>query len=410
MVDSATGPISGYLFQFEKALCLLATLENSNDSVSIEKFDDVAIQNENDIVILTLQAKHSISPSGTTFEDTSTALWRTIQIWIEKIKAGLINNDAKFICATNKTIPETSLLKKIIREDFATVKVLFESLLKDQREKFKGISAKGKEGSSVKKTIKLITFALNNLHEFEIIKSNLSIDDGSVSLKDKFLIAIHMANDEYPEEAKQRTYQELYGWLINSSKAKWMNADDAVFSKRSFEKRLAICYKTPSIINAFFRTKKNLGSIDANSIGKYKDELFVKQIEDIKRNKSALQRKVDRAILDYFYHTIEMSYIIGKGDLTKEDFGKFSNECFEKWQRSFDNFVIKELEEYDEDEKMKLAISIFDSIMDTAQLKFDNRIEFTSDNEYVHNGTFLELSNLPKIGWHPEWETKYAKK
>ncbi|MDH6254178.1 hypothetical protein M2347_003905 [Chryseobacterium sp. H1D6B] len=59
MSDSASGSIAGFLFQFEKALVLLATLDNTTDVVSIEQVDDVAIQNDEDLVLVTIQSKHS---------------------------------------------------------------------------------------------------------------------------------------------------------------------------------------------------------------------------------------------------------------------------------------------------------------------------------------------------------------
>ena len=43
MSDSASASISGFLFQFEKALALLASSIDSNSIVSIEKVDDVAV-------------------------------------------------------------------------------------------------------------------------------------------------------------------------------------------------------------------------------------------------------------------------------------------------------------------------------------------------------------------------------
>ncbi|MDL2255193.1 hypothetical protein LJC38_01235, partial [Parabacteroides sp. OttesenSCG-928-K15] len=113
MSDSAKGPSSGYLYQFEKALLLLSELESSNDYITIEDVDDIAAHKENGTVILTIQAKHSISNSGTTFEDTSYALWRTLQIWINKLENNTLNRNTEFICATNKSINNKSLLSKI---------------------------------------------------------------------------------------------------------------------------------------------------------------------------------------------------------------------------------------------------------------------------------------------------------
>ena len=80
MSDSAKGPLAGYLFQFEKALLLLAELDKVTDSISIEDVDDIATHADDGTVLMTIQAKHSISSSGTTYEDTSHALWRTIEI------------------------------------------------------------------------------------------------------------------------------------------------------------------------------------------------------------------------------------------------------------------------------------------------------------------------------------------
>lgn len=102
MTDSASGSISGFLFQFEKALVLLANLDNTRDVVSIEQVDDVAIQNDEGLVLVTVQSKRSIAPNGTTFEDTSKSLWRTLQIWIEKLDSGIFNNSTKFVCFTTR--------------------------------------------------------------------------------------------------------------------------------------------------------------------------------------------------------------------------------------------------------------------------------------------------------------------
>ena len=56
MSDSASGSISGFLFQFEKALVLLAALDNITDVVSIEQIDDVAVQTDEDLVLVTIKA------------------------------------------------------------------------------------------------------------------------------------------------------------------------------------------------------------------------------------------------------------------------------------------------------------------------------------------------------------------
>jgi hypothetical protein len=45
--------------------------------------------------------------------------------------------------------------------------------------------------------------------------------------------------------------------------------------------------------------------------------------------------------------------------------------------------------------------------MNDIKLEFSDGLSFNTNNEYIRNGSFLKLSDIPTIGWHPEWETKY---
>jgi len=95
MKDSAKGPVSGYIYQFEIALLELSQL-NVNESISIEKVDDIAKEDAKGTFICTIQAKHSISLSGSNFGNTSEDLWKTINIWIEKLNKGILKKENKF--------------------------------------------------------------------------------------------------------------------------------------------------------------------------------------------------------------------------------------------------------------------------------------------------------------------------
>lgn len=417
MSDSASGPVAGFLFQFEKAIALLATLQNKDDTVSLEMFDDIAAQDENGLVIATIQAKHSIALNGSTFADTSTALWRTLEIWIQKLEDGAFNNKTDFICATNKKIPDEALIKKIANGLLEDAIKSMQDLLAEQKQKLKDKKTKQEEkekggdkevGASMSKIITLIEFVLSKPDQFKIIHNNLKIEDEQ-NPKEKFLVAVHMSGNSFSAERKNRTFESMCGWITTNSRAKWQNGSPAKFSKIDFDERLARDNSNPSIINAVFRKKETLGTIASSQIDKMKTELFVRQIEDIPRNSEAKKRKIENAILDFIYHEIEMSHVITKrGDLTESDFETFRNNCKERWQDCYDSLVLKELEEYDDDAKNQLAIQIFEKVMDNLAVKFQEGIQFDASNRYIHNGTFLKLSNIPEIGWHPEWKSKYT--
>lgn len=411
MSDSASGSIAGFLFQFEKALVLLATLDNTTDVVSIEQVDDVAIQNDEDLAILAIQSKHSISPNGTTFEDTSKSLWRTLQIWIEKLDKGIFNDSTTFVCSTNKIIGNDSLLRKIHVKTFDEVLVEIKQLLNHQKLKLKKLQSTDKDaGPTIKKIIKLIEFVLSKEDKFKIIKENLEIQDQE-SLKERFFIAAHLTTENYSPARKDVIYDTMYGWILNASKAKWLQGVNigATFTKKDFDLKFSLVSANPAIVNAVFRKKGDLGTIDSKRLSKVKKELFVRQITDINRKKSAIERNVEKAVLDFIYHDIEMAHIIKGGNFTELDFREFQNSCVEKWQSYVDTVVINELEEYSDVQKNDMAVSIFDNVMHNMEINFQEGFSFNSSNSYIRNGTFLKLSNIPEIGWHPDWELKYKK-
>jgi hypothetical protein len=407
MSDNAKGPAAGYIFQFEKALLLLSMLENPSDYVSIEVADDVAVHDENSVVLISIQAKHSIASKGTTFENTSHALWRTFEIWIKKLEGGVFNKYTKFICSTNKLVSHSSLLFKITNSSFADSLKLIQEILVEQEEKLqRAIVSDPKGGNSIKSTIKLIKFAIAKKAFFETICGNLQIDDEK-DVKSKLLQQLHLSAEDYNENFITRVYDEFYGWIVSNSRAKWLNGDEAKFTKKSFNEKHSQIIKNPAIINTIFRAKEILNKITEIEIIEKKGELFVKQIDDIKRRQDAKERLIQNAILDYIRSEIEIKHVISQGNYTEEDFKVFLEQCKLTWQNCFDRHVLKEIDEYDDTEKNDLAIVIFDAIMDNIDIKFKEGYSFTTGSSYVRNGSFLKLSNIPEIGWTPNWESKY---
>lgn len=411
MSDTAKGPLAGYLFQFEKALLLLSELDNPNDFLTIEDVDDIAVHNSTDeSIILTIQAKHSILPTGTTFQDTSYALWRTFQIWIEKLNEGIFDTSTKFICSTNKAISSETLLYKIKTKTFDEAIELITELLKVEEIKLKEkIITDIGSGIHIKKIIRLIKFVLKNQDSFKVVKDNLDIHDNE-KIQERFFNRLNLNSTKITTVQKDKIYQEFYGWIIGRSKAKWNNSSSASFSKKEFDEKYFQINSNPAIINAIFRAKKDLDSLDLTRediIGKMKTELYVKQIEDIERGIESKERIIKNAIIDFIYHDNELRYIIEQGDYTQTDFDSFIQQCFETWQEIFDSIVLYEATSYSEEEKNRLAIVVFDKIMLNLEISFKEGFNFNISNRYFKNGCFLKLSNSPEIGWHPEWGEKY---
>jgi hypothetical protein len=408
MSDSAKGPSAGYIYQFELALLQLARLEQDEEYVTIEDVDDVASHAEDGTVLITVQAKHSIAKSGTTFQDTSYALWRTIQLWIEKNKKGLFNDKTEFHCSTNKVVPTDSLLHKFCNDDQTKSIEEVKSLLDKQKEKLKAKKAKEPEqGEHIEKIISLMEYALDNESDFERILKSIKIVETSDE-KTLFLSELQLGTDKIKQEQKDSVYHTFLGWIVAGSKDKWRNDTEARFSKKMLAEKWYYVRETPSIMRAVFREKKE-HSINMDLVEDIKNNLFVRQIEDIKRNEDAKKRIIQQAIHDYISAEVEIAHIVKEGIFTNSDFENFNRQCQEAWQSYFDQEVLKEIHEYSEDDIHSIAIRIYDHIMKNIQLSFNEAIEFTNYNVYVRNGTFLKLSDKPSIGWRPDWNSKYSK-
>ena len=409
VTDTAKGPLSGYLFQFERALLLLSSLETDTDYVSIEDVDDIATHKSDGTVLISDQSKHSISQSGSTFADTSYALWRTFQIWIEKFEAGIFDKNVTFICSTNKPISSNSILHFICNNPFDEVSDRISNLRTSQGEKLDQlIKEDPSKGKSIKAILDLVDFIIKKIDVFEVIQPSIKIDDNS-DLKESIHNKLHLNSEQFTDLQKNNVYEGMIGWLTSHSLYKWRNSEVAEFTKKQMDSKYQSLIHTPSVINAVFRAKHSF-SIDDTEIEAKRSELFVKQIELISRRPDAKDRTIKNAIEDFIRFEIEHAYLINEiGDFTKEDFNKFIDLCYEEWQSYFDDKVVHDIAEYSDDEKNHLALDIYSFIMKKLNINFADDYSFTTNNVYIKNGSFLKLSNIPMIGWHPDWEEHFKK-
>lgn len=408
MNDSAVGPAAGFIFQFQKALVMLADLQNTKEYISVEKVDDAAAHKEDSTVIATTQAKHTISSSGTTFGDTSYALWRTFEIWISKLEGKTFTDQTVFYCTTNSKISPDALLRRFKdAPTFEEAKAIVETLCATLQSKLENRKKKDSSlGKSMSQIIALIQYALSKEAELKLLWQKLAIED-EADFKEAFLNKVHAFSQGTSQSQLDSIYEEFYGWIVNASLAKWKNAAEATFTKESFNNKFQLIRNSPSIVNAIFRTKSSLGEVDYKEVQEKQKELFVRQIEDMDWRKDIKERKVKTAILEFIYHDIELKYVIDKGDYTQPDFDVFLKECESAWQQIFDACYALELESYTPAQRNEIARRVYDRIMNDIKLEFKDGYCFTTGNTYMRNGCFLKLSNIPSIGWHPEWETKY---
>lgn len=404
MGDLAPGPASGYIYQFELALIELSQMRKGQ-FLSVEKMDDLAIEDDKGTYMLTVQAKHSISASGKSFGSTSEDLWKTVVNWIKKIKNKQLNEDNEFRAVTNTKIPQSSIIRKFDKP-LTDLLVIIKEILENQKEKLRAKKEEGKKASSIISTIERLEYVLDNINEFEIILNNFQFEE-NYKIKENFLSKIQMETVE-EESVKDNIFEGFLGWIISKSKEVWNNKGDISFSKKDFENKYHQLRDLHPLKKAYFRNKKEIAkneNIDFSNTG---NDLYVKQIDDFEIGESDKEEIIREAIQDFILRDIEISYIIKNNNMiTKIDLEDFEEKCIKKWRNVRLKYAPRKIDKYDSEELNEIGFQIFVDIMNEVKIEFLDNFGFDDSNEYIQKGTFLNLSNIPTIGWNPNWEQLY---
>jgi hypothetical protein len=401
MNDSAKGSISGFIFQFQRALLLLCDITEKDNYITIEEVDDVAVHSDRSVLI-SEQDKHSFLEKKSAYEDTSIDLWRTLEIWVLKLKNNTFNNETKFNCTTNNSIRKNgSLIEILSNKNYEVSKKKINEILLNQKKKLSSYKNKGsKKGTHIEKVITKISFCLENENEFKQVLSNIEVNE-CIEIKDIVISKLNITS--FDKIQQDKIFDDLIGWLVSSSYSKWKNNNEAEFKKTELDKRFKLCIQSPDIVNAIFRAKKEI-QFDNTEIDNKKDELFVKQIDVLKIRRESKEHFINTAIEDFIKYEIELLYVIDKGNFTEEDFLEFMDKCKNDWEFTFSSKLMKEIEDYSEDELNVIAIEVYKEVMQNYDTTFKLGYAFNSENKYIKNGSLLRLSNIPEIGWHPKWK------
>jgi hypothetical protein len=261
---------------------------------------------------------------------------------------------------------------------------------------------------SIKARLQKIDIILNDLSNFRIILSGFSFEE-NYQLKDDFFDSIQLGsitNDIY----KSNLYEGFLGWVVSISSDNWKNGKEAEFTKKDFEEKHEHLRRLHPLKRAIFRNKSEIPEFATIDIGQTRNDTYIQQILDIDRDSDDKDEIVKDAILNFILSEIEISHLISKSNsFTKPDYEDLKDECYSVWKRVKKKYAPLDARSYSETDQNAIAIKIFDEIMDDIKINFFDDFNFDSSDKYVQNGTFLQLSDEPKIGWIPSWQEKYKK-
>jgi hypothetical protein len=375
----ASGSLAGYIYQCRLALLLglQAVKKKPNGQISIEKFDDIAFDNDDHTECL-IQAKHHISAKELT--DSSVDVWKTLRIWVEDFKSGAISNaDTRRLLITTAIAPDGSAVSKLRPEASVTDRKVALSALraiatsstnqttKAGRELF--LSLTDEEGDLFLASIRLLDAAPNLPDVLDDIEGELRILAPSHS---------------------EKVTEMLEGW--------WLKV---------VAKRLVGEESTQIPLQDILRKANEIGAMygpdglpvsapdelgDKTYEASDEAEVYVKQMRLVQLPTTTIQR----GIRDFYRAKAQRSKWAREGLLLDGEAARYDTRLQDQWQRRFEADC-SGVAVLDDDGKCKIGRDVY-FWANQQQVGFRNVVE-----GWITAGSFQGLSDRMKVGWHPHF-------
>jgi hypothetical protein len=373
----APGQAAGYLFQPERALYWLSTVE-THAAVGIETDDDVAVAVSNGTVTRE-QLKHSTS-GNVPFGDRSHDLWNTLLIWIDAAKAGEFDPDScMLLMTTNETLGDC-FVKRLVackRGPRKIKKCLAE--LMSPAVPFPG-------------TISPFVQRLDQ-HDPALVHRVLGCiqvldgdSEAGSKLRSKTASQLHLPSDVSHADI----LDGLLGWIHFTTIQAWRNRKPAWIKRVAFDNQL---HRLIRKARAYHRlgVPEHLINVPKSERQSQLNQMYVRQLRLIKADEAELLNAID----DYYRCSSERFRLAVEGDLTSDDWIDFDNRITAHWR------IIAGRE--------KRAVSGRDPIeigyaTYSTTIGHETKLGLDTPQPYLTRGSFHRLANEVTIGWHPDYE------
>lgn len=397
-VMSADDKIVAFDFQYELFLLELFRMK-LNETVGFEFEEDVHIEHANGTKSY-FQVKHTIDSKNLTSKDID--LWKTIWSWLviicdresrptieEQIK---FINDTQFILLTNKKANSRNIYLDCF-EQYKKNELMYEELTLLLAE----LISSNEEKSEI--DIKIQEIINYEEQILSLFFKKISFETDFVDIDKQ--IKIILEEKYVPEKYIETVYNSIYTIVKKRLEKVVKERQHLSFSQAEFA-LLVQRYSYGDKIRA--RVFKDIDFSKEEKIsGKM---LFLRQLEDVEVFNSN-EPKHERYILKKYENKLlyEKNKLIWIQDseIPEEILYEIEEEAIDIWGNKFHKFY--RVEPSNEIDKIKKAQELYYEIEET---KLDFAIEVEYQKSQLAEGVFLSLSDIPKIGWHFDWEGKYT--
>lgn len=383
-IEKTCADLKEFGFEFQFLYFVLKVLSmREGETVAWEVEDDVSIKSSNETLIL-FQLKHSFG-SNPALTNLDIDLWKSLSNWSDLIMAAESDGKADFLLKTQFFLVSnkenrSKFLEKV--EDFQSGKIDF-SALKFELDK---ISSNNDElHEKIEKFKNLPDNLMENFFRQLKLELNLGnlLDECRKELKSK------MVRDENIEEV----FLHILGRLKREH-----------YEKLSQRKKFSISFEDYySKYRAYYdagRQKLYVRKYECDLV-EFQDQIFMKQlidIGDVKKDDRNKQIKLTQHKYNALNNILTWTQ---NGDITEDERNEFEENAVVDWENEYD---YRYQDDIPENQYNKIGREILHAIR-LKKLKLNG----TTLETPLSNGTFYYLADEPKIGFRGDWKEKYGK-
>lgn len=380
-VHDASASATGYLYQCRIALLagLRAIPASPNLNISIEKFDDIAFDQEGTSAEM-IQAKHHLGKTGN-LTNASSDLWKMLLIWTKTVIADVeVPFKKKFILMTTGAAPVGSAASYLRVKNGARDEEKADAILRETAKKSNSATNAAAYSLYTSLTPEV---RLSLLRAVTILDNSPDIVDTVDELKQALYYAA-------PKEQIGNLLERLEGW--------WFAKVIAAMVNKTSIPVLAIDQRIDDLRQEF---KRNSLPVDVKSsvpspdiVAELDNRPFVKQLRQIQIGRS----RIEYAIRDYYRASEQRSRWLRQDLLLDDELEKYEQDLKEAWEPRFASAVEGLPKSCSPEAKLDAGQRVFKWAEQDADFPLRSVRE-----HFLTHGTYHILANHRTVGWHPDF-------
>lgn len=381
--------LEGYMLQVRHALFELIPLENR--IVSVEAFDDVAVETDNTVIA---EQTKSVLSNNNPVANRAVAFWKTLKNWCEYLKKDELPNKTivlRYVIVASHAMNIGSIPKSF---DAAKTKIDADLALNAARLELFG-GGTGEEtpslGSEVKNYVDYCFAAENKDTMLKVISlMRIVLHEGTYDEQLKACFNQQIIPMEYSENL----FISMLGWVSDQVHEQIKQNKPAYISSEDYRKELGAQVRSRDLrqiltaISVQPEPVRTTAEIDRH-------DTYIKQLEYI----DADTTKVFEAASDFLHTQAEKTEWAKQGIVTVQSLDEYYNGLKRIWDSNRSIVNYSPVPDKKGKGNMLLAMCVKDSIR--------HRLQGASTPSFFGPGSLHALANEPSahptIGWHPRY-------